>query len=264
MLVKLRLENKCKMNINPVEPELGIHYDMHKFSNPNWRPTRVLENYFPISTAESYYSADFNIEDYESSDIEVVLETLFDDKRLHLTEKSLRPIALGQPFILAGTHGSLEYLHSYGFITFNDIWNESYDLIEDPEERLIKIVDLMKQIANWTPWVKERKLAEARAIAEYNRQHFFSQEFSNKIINELKQNLEVSLQELESTNTSANFINWRKQISKNNQVKSMLISEHKYLENFPPITRTNIADVVSCARHYYMRSLSSGTQYTSN
>ena len=75
------------MNINPIEPELGIHYDLHEFKNSIWRPNVVLENFFPISSAKSHYSADFDIEDYESTDIEVVLETLFDDSRIQLTEK---------------------------------------------------------------------------------------------------------------------------------------------------------------------------------
>lgn len=195
-LIRLGLQDQCRTSINPVEPELGIHYELHNFKNPTWRPTVVLENFFPTSTAHSHYSADFDIKDYEATDIEVVLETLFDDSRLHLTEKSLRPIACGQPFILAGTHGSLEYLRGYGFKTFGHVWDERYDLIEDPEERLITIADLMKQIANWSPQVRERKMARAQAIADYNKKHFFSEEFFNQITEELKNNLKSGLDQL--------------------------------------------------------------------
>ena len=208
-MINLNLQKHCKTSVNPIEPELGIHYETHNFKNPTWRPQTVLENYFPISDAHSHYSADFDIEDYESTEIEVVLETLFDDDRLHLTEKSLRPIACGQPFILAGTHGSLEYLRSYGFITFGDIWNEHYDSIEDPKERLNAIADLMKQIANWTSEQRADKMAEAQAIAEYNRQHFFSQEFFNLIINELVTNLTDGFDLLEKTNTSKFYMDRR-------------------------------------------------------
>ena len=204
-LVRVGLENNCQTSVSPIEPELGIHYDSHKFENPVWRPTQVLENFFPINTAASHYSADFDIEDYEATDIEVVLETLFDDGRLHLTEKSLRPIACAQPFILAGTHGSLEYLRSYGFKTFGHIWDERYDLVEDPEERLIRIVDLMKQIANWVPWIRQRKMAEAQAVADYNRQHFFSQEFFDRVANELQDNFKQGFQTLQSAD---NYTAW--------------------------------------------------------
>ena len=211
LLLQLGLDHTCLTSVNPVEPELGIHYKLHKFKNPVWSPTTVLEDFFPISTAQSHYSADFDMDDYNSTDIEVVLETLFDDSRLHLTEKSLRPVACAQPFILAGTHGSLEYLRSYGFKTFGHIWDERYDLVEDPEERLIKIVALMQSIANWTSEQRANKLAQAQVIANYNRQHFFSKDFFDLIINELKTNLKLAFNELELCNNYQPWITrWKK------------------------------------------------------
>jgi hypothetical protein len=205
LIIRAGLEQYCQMNINPIEPEIGIHYNQHKFNNPIWRPTQVIENYFPINNVPSHYSADFDTADYNSTDIEVVLETLFDDSRLHLTEKSLRPIACTQPFILAGTHGSLEYLRSYGFKTFGHLWDEQYDQIEDPSERLIAITNLMQQIANWTPEERANKMLQAHIIADYNKKYFFSQEFFNTIVNELKINLEEAFKEQESGN---NYIKW--------------------------------------------------------
>ena len=199
LLVQLNLYNLCQTSCNPVEPELGIHYKYHKFNNPVWRPQTVLENYFPLNTAPSQYSADFDIEDYEMTDIEIVLETLFDDSRLHLTEKILRPIAVGQPFILTSTSGSLEYLHSYGFKTFGHIWDERYDQCIDPEERLYRIADLMKQITTWLPHQRETKMAQARAIADYNRQHFFSGKFFDQVVGELTTNLSQGLTQLKAT-----------------------------------------------------------------
>jgi hypothetical protein len=255
-LIFLDLQNHCKTSINPIEPELGIHYEIHKFKNLAWRPSAVLENFFPISNAHSHYSADFNIEDYEATDIEVVLETLFDDSRLHLTEKSLRPIACGQPFILAGTHGSLEYLRGYGFKTFGDVWDEQYDLIEDPEERLIKITNLMQQIANWAPRVRESKLAKARTIAEYNKTLFFSKDFLNQISKELHANLTLALSELENTNTSQRYFTRRKQLSKIDKIKKILVGDESiassWSQYFQP--RESIAKVVARAKKYYLRS----------
>ena len=207
LLIKLGLHDHCKTSVNAIEPELGIHYHQHQFKNPVWRPQTLIENYLPINKAQSYYSADFDIEDYEGTEIEVVLETLFDDARLHLTEKSLRPIACGQPFILAGTHGSLEYLHSYGFKTFGDIWDESYDLIEDPHKRLIKIVDLMKNIADWTPEQLASKMVHAQEIADYNKKHFFSKHFFDLVIKELTTNLSIGLSQV-STDVESFISRW--------------------------------------------------------
>ena len=219
LLIHLNLQEHCRTSINPIEPELGIHYDSHQFKNSVWRPRTVLENHFPISSAHSHYSADFDINDYNATDIEVVLETLFDDGRLHLTEKSLRPIAVGQPFILAGTAGSLEYLRSYGFKTFSSVWDESYDLVEDPAERLIQIAELMKRISTWLPHQREHNMTQAQAIADYNRQHFFSQEFFNLVTNELKTNLTSAFNTLAHSN---NYQPWLTQWTKLLQHQSVI------------------------------------------
>ena len=200
LLVERGLVEQCQTSCNPIDPELNIHYTTHKFNNPQWQPTHLLENFFKPTTADSTSSGDFNTNDYNSTDIEVVLETLFDTSRLHLTEKSLRPIACSQPFILAGAQGSLEYLRSYGFKTYSDVWNESYDQIEDSKKRLTAIVDLMDQIAQWDDRTKKNKLLQAQKIAEQNRQWFFIQEFFNLIINELKTNLKLAFNELELCN----------------------------------------------------------------
>jgi hypothetical protein len=256
LLIKLDLQDQCQTSVNPVEPELGIHYKTHHFDNPIWRPTTVLENFFPSSTASSHYSADFDIKDYEATDIEVVLETLFDDGRLQLTEKSLRPIACGQPFILAGTHGSLEYLRGYGFKTFNNVWDESYDLIEDPAKRLIQIAELMQNIADWSPKTKFNKMSEANAIAEYNRRHFFSDTFFNQVIKELQINLTNGLEELENTNTSSIWINRRKKIW---QIPEYQADWYNFGADtyWPGRTRQDILKVVARARYYYNRSIGS-------
>jgi len=198
-LIQADIHQNCLTWANPVEA--GIHYSDYIFKNKKWKPTSVLEDYFPESTADSNYSADFDLNDYNATDIEIVLETLFDDDRLHLTEKSLRPIAIGQPFILAGTHGSLEYLRSYGFKTFNDIWNENYDNIIDPGDRLIAITELMKDIANWAPDTKSNKMQQAQAIANFNRQHFFSEEFFGLIKKELVDNLTTGFNKIKTNNT---------------------------------------------------------------
>ena len=222
LLIQLNLQDLCQTSVNPVEPELGIHYDYHKFKNPAWRPQTVLEDHFPINGMPSHYSADFDINDYNATDIEVVLETLFDDDRIHLTEKSLRPITMAQPFILAATAGSLEYLRSYGFKTFSSVWDESYDLVKDPAERLIQITELMKYISTWLPHQRERNMAQAQAIADYNREHFFSQEFFNLVTGELTANLTTALADIEYTKNYQGWIDrWDSYLSDPDIFKSV-------------------------------------------
>ena len=240
LLILRNLHNYCQITVNPVEPELDIHYNIHHFENSAWRPQTVLENYFPISDAHSSYSADFNIEDYEATDIEVVLETLFDDDRLHLTEKSLRPIACAQPFILAGTHGSLEYLRSYGFQTFGHVWDESYDLIEDPQERMYAVTDLMKSIADWPADTRKQKMLQACKIADYNRQYFFSQEFFNLITTELKNNLTAGITEINSNPDFQPFIDqWNYRLNFE-EIREILKNPTNHHPGTPTIDQVNL------------------------
>jgi hypothetical protein len=220
-LIQNSIHQHCLTWTTPTES--GIHYSNYVFKNTKWKPTCVLEDYFPESIADSNYSADFDLNDYNATDIEIVLETLFDDDRIHLTEKSLRPIAVGQPFIIAGTHGSLEYLQEYGFKTFGDVWDETYDLIKDSNDRLIAITKLMQDIAGWNPVTKVNKMQQARAIANFNRQHFFSEEFFNLIRKELVDNLTTAFDKIKTNNTFKRWLDtWDKNLNNPAIVKFLM------------------------------------------
>lgn len=196
MLIDAQLVPHCLTSVAPIDSELELHYTQHQFKNDVWKPTHQLEDHFPLNKTSSVYSAVVEHDDYNQTDIEVVLETLFDDDRLHLTEKSLRPVALGQPFILLATHGSLEYLRQYGFKTYSDIWSEEYDAITDPMARMKAIVKLLQDIASWSPAVRKEKLKQAQTIAEYNKNYFFSKDFLKLITNELDNNIKQAVEYL--------------------------------------------------------------------
>jgi len=237
LLIERNLIDQCQTNNNPVDTDLNIHYTDHKFNNPTWKPTNILENFLLPTTADATSSADFNTADYNATDIEVVLETLFDDDRLHLTEKSLRPIACGQPFILASTCGSLEYLRGYGFKTFDTIWDESYDQIANPEERLTAILNLMQQISTWDESIKKNKLAQAQEVADYNQQWFFSQNFFDLVINELKTNLKLAFEELDQCNNYKPWIDrWQTCLNYPKVVEFLKINQNS---NFPTFDTMN-------------------------
>lgn len=210
LLIDNNLITSCQTNFNAVDPESAIHYQNYVYKNAIWAPNNTIENYLNPTPATSCSSADFNIDDYVNCDIEVVLETLFDDTRIQLTEKILRPIAVGKPFLLCSTPGSLDYLRSYGFKTFDGLIDESYDQITDPVERLNAVIKLMKTVDNLPNDDYQLLLDKLKSIAQYNKQYFFSTDFFNKITSELTQNLINGINELESTNTSIEFIEFRK------------------------------------------------------
>jgi len=163
------------------------HYQDYNYNNSMFVPTNDL-SILPTPLASSTYSADYSADDYKECWIDVVLETLFDDQRLHITEKTLRPIACGKPFILTATHGSLEYLRSYGFKTFGDHIDESYDLIEEPYQRLQAIIQLMIKLSKLTVKEKQELNKKLISIVDHNRRRFFSKDFTDQVINEFNKN----------------------------------------------------------------------------
>ena len=196
-LIAANLHHNCITNFSKFDQQ--VDYQDHVFSNFVFAiKNKNLETILPKNTHDSVASADYNTWDYQNSLIEVVLETLFDDTRNHLTEKSLRPIACGQPFILASTPGSLQYLRAYGFQTFDGYINETYDTIQDPAERLNAIIQEMQRIDQLCPEAKQQLVAGVQAIVQHNQTLFFSDKFHLQIINEFKQNLHQAVIKVKS------------------------------------------------------------------
>ena len=102
-----------------------------------------------------------------------VTETIYTGRRLQLTEKSFKPIALGMPFILSATTGSLAYLRSYGFRTFGEFWDESYDLETDDFVRAEKVAAVLKQLDNLSADEKQKLFQACWPTIEHNWNWFY-------------------------------------------------------------------------------------------
>lgn len=188
MLVESNLVSCCKTSFSAVDN--GIDYSCHTFRNKDFALTNYnIKDHFVKNTATSCYSADYDNDDYNECGIEVVLETLFDDQRNHLTEKSLRPIACNKPFILASTPFSLAYLRSYGFKTFDGLIDETYDTVTGPRQRLEAIVAELNRISSLPLTDKQELWKKLNVIAAYNQKLFFSDHWHATILNEFKSNL---------------------------------------------------------------------------
>ena len=195
------LPNSVTKNSNiffNVDSENSKIYD-HKFQNSNWiiskKEIEKIDNlnYTTRKNQHSELSAAYNTGDYCTSAIDVVLETIYDQGKIQLTEKILRPIACGKPFILVSEKGSLEYLKCYGFKTFNSLIDESYDKISCPIKRLKSISNTMRVISNLSIKEKNKLFLKMHEIADYNKKRFFSENFFSVINDELKNNLTNAL-----------------------------------------------------------------------
>jgi hypothetical protein len=118
----------------------------------------------------------------------LVTETVAAGRRHHITEKSFKPIALGMPFMIAGTKGSLEYLRSYGFKTFEGIWDESYDQAEDAD-RIALMMSTLRSLDELTPAGKQDLFDMAKPIIEHNWNHFYNGGFEKILWAELEEML---------------------------------------------------------------------------
>jgi hypothetical protein len=192
-LVQNHLYDNCKMAFNSCDDG---YYGQHQFANPEFQLTNFnLDNFFPANTHPSSASADYCVDDYVSTGIEIVLETLFDDDRWHLTEKSLRPIACGKPFVLMATPGSLQYLRQYGFKTFGGLIDETYDNIQNPKQRLQAVIAEMKRISVLPVQQKTKLFSDLDSIAKFNK-HLFFTSFFDSLVNEYKQNIDSAMIEM--------------------------------------------------------------------
>lgn len=175
----------------------NVHFLDYEFSNPEFKlENPELLGQLSNNVFSSTSSADYDPEDFVTNEISVILETVFDDSRIHLTEKTLRPIACGHPFILAAGPGALAYIRDYGFKTFAPWIDESYDQETNSLKRLEKIVTAMKKIHKLQGLEREKFMSEIKRIAEFNRKHFFSDEFFNQVADELKNNLSLAMQQV--------------------------------------------------------------------
>ena len=113
----------------------------------------------------------------------LVTETVATGRRHHLTEKTFKPIALGMPFVIVGTQGSLRYLRSYGFKTFGHLWDESYDDEPDDSQRIEKIAQVLKQLEHSD---RQGIFESAHEIIEHNWNHFYNGGFEQILWQELQ------------------------------------------------------------------------------
>ena len=132
------------------------------------------KNMFPLllnMTAERSNPVDLIIDDFryfEESYFSIVTETAFYDKQSHginstfITEKTMKCFTKFHPFIMIGRPHSLLALKKLGYQTFNPMIDESYDSIENDDDRLsmifLEIHKLMsKTPAEWIVWQTQIK-----------------------------------------------------------------------------------------------------------
>lgn len=100
---------------------------------------------------------------YDRFHVEIVPETYTRGDTFFPTEKTARPIMAGKPILVYGPKNFLARLKDlYGYQTYGDHWDESYDQLEGPA-RWQAMWNTMQDI------FPESMTNEVRAIAQHNR-----------------------------------------------------------------------------------------------
>jgi len=169
--------NDCRDRvIEQMTPDL--HSILYSYRN------KILPNDLPRNHIhwQRYFCPDW----YNSTYFSLVVETTEELPASGIpfvTEKSFKPMAFQHPFQIQGAPGTLQYIQAQGFVTYNNMFDESYDLLAGAD-RLLKIQQNLREFA------QEPYTAETLERIEHNRARFFDstlvcQRIQEEIINPL-------------------------------------------------------------------------------
>jgi len=140
-------------------------------------PDRKLPVEYELPWAQDYpqYGMDQDIYElpYIDTVCSIVSETNDNDYEVFMTEKIWKPIMAQHVFVVHGNYLYLQRLKEIGFKTFGNYIDESYDLEQDPEKRINKIVSLCKELKtkNW-----QDIYLQTKALRKYNYDTLFNKE----------------------------------------------------------------------------------------
>jgi hypothetical protein len=120
---------------------------------------------------------------YLDTYVNLVTETTVID-RLFVTEKTWKPIASGQLFLILGNPGTVQFLREQGVDTFDDYIDHGYDLETDPATKLNLLYKSLDQlmISNLEDIYKQTKNRRLE-----NASRFFAGEFDSQYYKTLKE-----------------------------------------------------------------------------
>lgn len=149
---------------------LPDHYEVPRYRDPTFGPivadrTNLKQELFNKEWGEIYLEPKPYVDTYFS----LVTETLCAESVYSFrTEKIAKPLAQGHPFVVASTPGFYKDLHNMGFRTFGHLIDESFDDIENAQDRMDRIVDIVTDLCQQD---LAKFLEECYTVCKYNQQH---------------------------------------------------------------------------------------------
>lgn len=168
-------QSLCTMLEGEYIKQLPPQYEFEQFQNNQItvNSTRLIKHdIFNNTWGEIYAKADAYVDSYFS----VVTETVVDYPYSFRTEKIAKPLLLGHPWIAVSNAGFYQDMHNLGFQTFGHLIDESFDSIENTQDRLNRIADVVADLCQQD---LASFLTECHSICKYNQLHL--QEYRSRI-----------------------------------------------------------------------------------
>lgn len=122
-----------------------IHLDVSysreksKFENEFYSPQGNSKHPYVLS-----YFTKFDL--FAKTKFSIVVETEAEHHEYHVTEKTLKCLVAGHPFVVIGTPRYLEFLRNLGFMTCQHLFSESYDTVVNLDQRMDAVINLVKHL----------------------------------------------------------------------------------------------------------------------
>ena len=167
------LYNNNVRELNRLIPKLIIPREIEKLEELKKIPD-VTQRYLidKVSDFAHSYLGSHDRELYLNSYFQIVTETEFPNSgTIFFTEKIMKPLMNLQPFIVITSSGFIKSLKSLGFKTYDGLFDESYDDIENRWERFDFIIKEIDKILSKSPEEVRDLYEKYFEICVYNRNH---------------------------------------------------------------------------------------------
>jgi hypothetical protein len=131
-----------------------------------------------------------DIAPYRETYFSLVTETICaESTHSFRTEKIAKPLAIAHPWIAVANSGFYRDMHNLGFQTFGNIIDESFDTIDNPQDRLERIIAVVQDLVSGD---LPAFLRACEPVCKYNQQHLkelapqIRAEFPDKFFNFIK------------------------------------------------------------------------------
>lgn len=115
---------------------------------------------------------------YNNYNLDIVNESESNmDDKIFFTEKTLRPLYFGLPFLLMGNKGMLKGLREMGYATYDNIFDESYDTKKNWRSRFNIITSEVNRFCEMSDKDFQNEIKKTTDNVLHNVDHFFNNDF---------------------------------------------------------------------------------------